>query len=100
MNEAMADVFDEVDFVIAATNPDVAFAAEGPLPTQGGDQQADLGNNGALTIPANVFGSPACSIPIGPTRGLPAGLQVPGPHSGRPLLLDLALIPERERPCR
>src|SRR2546429_8567917 len=78
MNEAMADVFDEVDFVIAATNPDVAFAAEGPLPTQVGDQQAELGNNGALTIPANVFGSPACSIPIGRTRGLPVGLQVLG----------------------
>ncbi len=98
MNEAMADVFDEVDFVIAATNPDVAFAAEGPLPTQVGDQQADLGNNGALTIPANVFGSPACSIPIGRTRGLPVGLQVLGRHFEEPLLLEMALIAERERP--
>jgi len=98
MNEAMADVFDDVDFVIAATNPDVAFAAEGPLPTQVGDQQAELGNNGALTIPANVFGSPACSIPIGRTRGLPVGLQVLGRHFEEPLLLDLALIAERERP--
>ncbi len=98
MNEAMADVFDEVDFVIAAANPDVAFAAEGPLPTQVGDRQAELGNNGALTIPANVFGSPACSIPIGTTRGLPVGLQVLGRHFEEPLLLDLALIAERERP--
>jgi aspartyl-tRNA(Asn)/glutamyl-tRNA(Gln) amidotransferase subunit A len=63
-----------------------------------GDQQADLGNNGALTIPANVFGSPACSIPIGRTRGLPVGLQVLGRHFEEPLLLDLALIAERERP--
>ena len=98
MNEAMADVFDQVDFVIAAANPDVAFAAEGPLPTQVGDQQAELGNNGALTIPANVFGSPACSIPIGRNRGMPVGLQVLGRHFEEQLLLDLALTAERERP--
>jgi Asp-tRNA(Asn)/Glu-tRNA(Gln) amidotransferase A subunit family amidase len=98
MNEALADVFDQVDFVIAAANPDVAFAAEGPLPTTVGEQQVDLGNNGALTIPANVFGSPACSIPIGTSRGLPVGLQVMGRHHEEPLLLDLALVAEREHP--
>jgi Asp-tRNA(Asn)/Glu-tRNA(Gln) amidotransferase A subunit family amidase len=98
MNEALAEIFDQVDFVIAAANPDVAFAAEGPLPTTVGDQQVDLGNNGALTIPANVFGSPACSIPIGTSRGLPVGLQVMARHHEEPLLLDLALIAERERP--
>jgi Asp-tRNA(Asn)/Glu-tRNA(Gln) amidotransferase A subunit family amidase len=97
-NEAMADVFDQVDFVIAASNPDIAFAAEGPLPTTVGDRQVDLGNNGALTIPANVFGNPGCSIPIGTSRGLPAGLQVMARHHEEPLLLDLALIAERERP--
>ncbi len=98
MNEALADLFDHVDFVIAAANPDVAFAAEGPLPTTVGDQQVDLGNNGALTIPANVFGSPAVSIPIGSSRGLPVGMQVLGRHHEEPLLLDLALAAERERP--
>jgi Asp-tRNA(Asn)/Glu-tRNA(Gln) amidotransferase A subunit family amidase len=98
MNEALADVFEEVDFVIAAANPDVAFAAEGPLPTKVGEQAVDLGNNGALTIPANVFGSPACSIPIGTSRGLPVGLQVLGRHHEEPLLLELALAAERERP--
>jgi Asp-tRNA(Asn)/Glu-tRNA(Gln) amidotransferase A subunit family amidase len=97
-NEAMADVFDQVDFVIAASNPDIAFAAEGPLPTQVGDRHVELGNNGALTIPANVFGNPGCSIPIGTSRGLPVGMQVMARHHEEPLLLDLALIAERERP--
>jgi Asp-tRNA(Asn)/Glu-tRNA(Gln) amidotransferase A subunit family amidase len=97
-NEAMADLFDEVDFVIAASNPDIAFAAEGPLPTQVGDRHVELGNNGALTIPANVFGNPGCSIPIGTSRGLPVGMQVMARHHEEPLLLDLALIAERERP--
>src|SRR5205807_5658340 len=32
INEAMADVFDQVDFVICATNPVEAYAAEGPSP--------------------------------------------------------------------
>jgi Asp-tRNA(Asn)/Glu-tRNA(Gln) amidotransferase A subunit family amidase len=98
VNEGLADLFDQVDFVIAAANPDIAFAAEGPMPTQVGDQAVDLANNGALTIPANVFGSPACSIPIGTSRGLPVGLQVMGRHHEEPLLLDLALVAERERP--
>jgi aspartyl-tRNA(Asn)/glutamyl-tRNA(Gln) amidotransferase subunit A len=30
-NEAMAEAFDDVDFVIAATNPGVAFAADSPM---------------------------------------------------------------------
>ena len=29
----MARIFEQVDFVVCATNPDVAFGAQGPLPT-------------------------------------------------------------------
>jgi len=98
MNEAMAEIFDEVDFVITSSNPDVAFAAEGPLPTEVAGTRTELGNNGALTIPANVFGSPAVSIPVGASRGLPVGMQVMARHHHEALLLDLALVAERERP--
>ncbi|HUF84373.1 MAG TPA: amidase [Acidimicrobiia bacterium] len=98
MNEAMADVFDQVDFVIAASNPDVAFAAEGPLPTEVDGTRTELGNNGALTIPANVFGNPGISIPVAESRGLPVGMQVMARHHQEALLLDLALVVERERP--
>jgi aspartyl-tRNA(Asn)/glutamyl-tRNA(Gln) amidotransferase subunit A len=98
MNETMAGIFDEVDFVIASTNPDVAFNAEGPLPFQVGDVNTGPGNNGALTIPANISGNPAVSIPIGTVDGLPIGLQVIGRHHEEPLLLDVALAFERERP--
>jgi Asp-tRNA(Asn)/Glu-tRNA(Gln) amidotransferase A subunit family amidase len=98
MNESMADLFDQVDFVLASTNPDVAFNAEGPLPFLVDDVNVGPGNNGALTIPANVFGNPAVSIPAGAVDGLPVGLQVVGRHHQEPLLLDLALIAERERP--
>jgi aspartyl-tRNA(Asn)/glutamyl-tRNA(Gln) amidotransferase subunit A len=97
-NEACAAIFDDVDFVIAASNPDVAFAAEGPLPTEVDGVRTELGNNGALTIPANIFGSPAISVPIGTSRGLPVGLQIMGRHHEEALLLDLARVIERERP--
>ena len=98
MNETMADLFDQVDFVLASTNPDVAFNCKGPLPTKVGDIDVNPGNNGALTIPANVFGNPGVSIPAGAVDGLPVGLQVIGKHHQEPLLLDLGLIAERERP--
>jgi len=98
LNEAMARIFDEVDLVVTASNPDVAFAAEGPLPSTFGGVEGGMGNNGRLTFPANLYGCPAISIPAGELDGLPIGLQIVGRHFTEPLLLDLALIMERTRP--
>jgi aspartyl-tRNA(Asn)/glutamyl-tRNA(Gln) amidotransferase subunit A len=101
LNEAMARIFDPVDgvdFVVAATNPDVAFDADGPLPSVFGGLEAGAKNNGRLTFPANLYGNPAISIPAGTLDGLPIGLQVIGRHYSEELLLDLALSVERSRP--
>ncbi|QXC61454.1 amidase [Aquihabitans sp. G128] len=97
-NERMAAIFDQVDFVISATNPDVAFPAEVMMNNRVGDQKVDGGNNGTLTIPANISGNPAVSIPIEPFQGLPVGMQVMGRHHQDQLLLDLARTVERTAP--
>jgi aspartyl-tRNA(Asn)/glutamyl-tRNA(Gln) amidotransferase subunit A len=102
----MAQIFEQVDFVLCATNPDVAFGARGPLPTtvDGVDLVAERGfeaavaNNGALTIPANTTGHPAVAIPVGLVDGLPVSMQIIGRRHAEQLLLDLARIVERERP--
>jgi Asp-tRNA(Asn)/Glu-tRNA(Gln) amidotransferase A subunit family amidase len=97
-NERMADLFDDVDFVICATNPDVAFPAEIGLNTRVGNVSVGAENNGLLTIPANIVGNPAVSIPAGTVDGLPVGMQVIGRHHADALLLDLARVVENERP--
>jgi len=106
LNEAMADLFAAADFVMASTNPDVAFAATGPPPSTipGADLIHEIGfsraimNNAALTAPSNMNGSPAVSIPAGSVDGLPVGLQVLAAHHREPLLLDLALVAEKVLP--
>ena len=63
--------------------------------TKGSPELLDMG---ALTMPANLAGNPAISIPAGHIDGLPIGMQVIGRHHQDALLLDLALHVEREQP--
>ena len=97
-NEAVAAAFDEVDFIISATNPDVAFAADTFLNLETAGQPTGPENNGALTIPYNIVGNPSLSVPIGQLNGLPVGMQIATRHHDDALVLDLGLALERERP--
>jgi aspartyl-tRNA(Asn)/glutamyl-tRNA(Gln) amidotransferase subunit A len=98
LNERMAAIFSEVDILLTATNPDIAFAAEGPLPDTFGGEKGGAANNGKLTFPANLHGNPALSVPAGQVDGLPVGLQIVGKHFQEQILLELGLAIERSRP--
>ena len=98
LSRRMTEIFSQADIIITASNPDVAFNAEGPLPDTFGGIVAGAGNNGVLTFPANIHGNPGISIPAGTVDGLPVGLQVMGPHFSEQILLDIALAYERSRP--
>ncbi|GIH13532.1 Asp-tRNA(Asn)/Glu-tRNA(Gln) amidotransferase subunit GatA [Rugosimonospora africana] len=69
-----AAAFEQADVLIAPTTPFVAF----PFGSRTGDPYqmylADL-----FTIPSNLYGGPAISVPCGLSDGLPVGLQVMAP---------------------
>jgi aspartyl-tRNA(Asn)/glutamyl-tRNA(Gln) amidotransferase subunit A len=58
----------------------------------------DLVNMGGLTIPANIYGNPAVSVPAGLVDGLPVGMQVMARHHADAELLDVSLAVERDQP--
>ncbi|HCV36700.1 MAG TPA: hypothetical protein DF783_07205, partial [Acidimicrobiaceae bacterium] len=97
-NRYMADLFDGVDVVICASNPDVAFPAEIESNTRVAGDKAPPGNNGALTIPANISGNPAVSVPAGFVGDRPVGIQFMGRQHEDRMVLDLARAWESLQP--
>ena len=76
LNGAMADLFDQADFVFCSTHPDVAFKAEGPPPSTlpGRDLIHEIGfaraimNQAALTAPVEPQRQPRGEHPGGAGR--------------------------------
>lgn len=77
-------VFEQYDAIISPTAPTAAF---------GVGEVADplaMKLNDVLTIPANMAGVPAISLPCGFSNGLPLGLQLMAPAFGEETLLRVA----------
>lgn len=93
----MAAEFEETlrayDVILGPTSPVIAF----PLGARSHDPLA-LKLIDFCTIPANMGGFPALSIPCGLSEGLPVGLQLLGPVLGDERVLQIGYAAERALP--
>jgi aspartyl-tRNA(Asn)/glutamyl-tRNA(Gln) amidotransferase subunit A len=87
--ERMAELFDEIDLIVAPTLPFVA-------PLAGQDERELRGRLTQLTWPFNVLGAPALALPCGPAEdGLPASLQIAGRAGDDALVLAAGALLEQ-----
>ena len=90
IRQDFAQVFEQVDALVTPTSPVVAF----PL----GDKTADpvqMYLIDVCTLPINIAGLPAISVPCGFSEGLPVGMQLIGPHLSEDRLLNIAYAYEQ-----
>ena len=85
IRQDFARVFDEVDALVAPVSPVAAFPIGERV-----DDPLRMYLVDIYTLPVNIAGLPAMSIPCGFADGLPVGLQLIGPHLSEPALLNIA----------
>ena len=80
-----SSVFNDYDVLITPTSPSTAFLI--------GEKTQDplqMYLNDICTIPANIAGIPAISIPAGFSNGLPIGMQIMGNYFSENTILNAA----------
>ncbi|MGH8947165.1 MAG: amidase family protein, partial [Acidimicrobiia bacterium] len=91
IQEDFERVYRDVDVLVSPTSPTVAFAV--------GDRVEDpmsMYLSDICTIPSNLAGHPAISVPIGlDPSGLPIGFQVMAPALGETVMFRAAVEVER-----
>jgi aspartyl-tRNA(Asn)/glutamyl-tRNA(Gln) amidotransferase subunit A len=87
MREELQQTFDQVDFVVTPTAPTPAFKL---------GEKADplsMYRQDIFTVPVNLTGVPALSLPMGTVEregsSLPVGVQYIAPHAGEDRLFDI-----------
>jgi len=81
ITEEFKNIFKKVDVLLGPTTPTTAFSV--------GEKMADpvaMYKSDILTVPANIAGIPAISIPGGFANNLPLGIQFMAPHLGEEIL--------------
>ncbi|MEK4627035.1 Asp-tRNA(Asn)/Glu-tRNA(Gln) amidotransferase subunit GatA [Solibacillus sp. FSL R7-0682] len=84
-------VFENYDVIVGPTAPTAAFAIGANV-----DDPLTMYANDILTIPINLAGVPAISIPCGFENGLPLGLQFIGKHFDEETLYRVAYAYEQQ----
>jgi aspartyl-tRNA(Asn)/glutamyl-tRNA(Gln) amidotransferase subunit A len=94
--EAFALAYERCDVLLGATAPSTAFALGAKV-----DDPMEMYLNDVCTIPSNLAGHPAISVPFGlGDDGLPVGVQVLAPALGEATMLKVAQVLETAAPPR
>ena len=89
-----AAAFEQADVLVSPAAPTVAFPLGAKLADPLAMYRQDL-----ATIPANLYGGPAMSVPCGLSEGLPVGLQIMAPTMRDDLLYLVGAAFEAARPA-
>lgn len=79
------NVLKQVDVLVSSTTPTVAFKLGEKI-----DNPLSMYMEDLLTVPANIAGLPAISIPCGLVDEMPVGLQIIGPQLGESVIMRVA----------
>tara|TARA_A100001011_G_scaffold195587_1_gene203945 strand:+ start:3951 stop:5396 length:1446 start_codon:yes stop_codon:yes gene_type:complete len=78
-------IFEDYNILISPTSPITAFGLGAMI-----DDPLTMYQNDICTMPANIAGIPAISIPCGLSNGLPVGFQIMGPHFSDNNIISIA----------
>ncbi len=84
--------FEQVDVLVSPTTPTTAFPIGDKI-----DDPLAMYLNDLATIPTNLAGTAAMSVPSGLAEGLPVGLQVMAPALGEAVMYRVAAAYEAAR---
>jgi aspartyl-tRNA(Asn)/glutamyl-tRNA(Gln) amidotransferase subunit A len=95
IREEFQEAFKKVDVIVGPTSPTLPFKIGDKVDDPLQMYLADI-----LTVPINLAGLPAISIPCGLVDGLPVGLQIVGDHWQEGKILNTALAYEKSCPFK
>lgn len=84
ISDEFATIFSKYDALLTPTSPTPAFRIGERI-----NDPVAMYNSDLCTLPANIAGIPALSVPCGFSDGLPIGMQIMGRHSNESILFQI-----------